>query len=135
MKNGKTSLEGLKSGIYSLRKQRQMLETYLLSTRSQMPVWISSQYTYCKKGNCKCTQGHPHGPFHYLFFKAGGKVQHRYIPKKKLKQIQELISTYKSYQERMAVWNKVHKQLDMLFRKHQKENLVSVPAWIQKKKR
>ena len=74
----------IKTIIYKLRKERQFLETHLLNICKQMPVWITQQYTYCKKGNCKCTKGHPHGPFHYLFFKEGDKVIHRYIPKDKL---------------------------------------------------
>ena len=40
----------IKTVIYKLRKERQFLETHLLNIASkQMPVWITQQYTYCKK--------------------------------------------------------------------------------------
>ena len=124
----------IKTIIYNLRKERQFLETHLLNICKQMPVWITQQYTYCKKGNCKCTKGHPHGPFHYLFFKEGDKVIHRYLPKDKLPQIAQLANSYRTYNEKLARLNKINKQIDTLLREKQKSNLVSIPKWIKKKK-
>lgn len=131
---GKMNKQRLKETIYNLRKQRHMIETYLLNNREQMPIWISSQYTYCKKGNCKCTKGSPHGPFWYLFFKEGNKVVHRYIPKSKLAQIRQLADSYKRYNERLAILNKINKQIYTLLRINQQENLIPVPKWIKQQR-
>lgn len=99
-----------------------------------MPVWLSLQYTYCKKGNCKCTQGKPHGPFYYLFFKEKGKIVHRYVPEAKVPAIKSLSLAYKSYNERLAQLNKINKKIDVILRHCQKKNLIPIPLWIKKKK-
>ena len=126
--------ENIKETIYRLRKERQLLEVHLLNTGKQMAVWITKQYTYCKKGNCKCTKGYPHGPFHYLFFRQGDKVVHRYIPKDKLSKIEGLANTYKIYNEKLARLNKINKEIDKLLRENQKDKLVNIPKWIKEKK-
>ncbi|MGC8867802.1 MAG: DUF6788 family protein [Elusimicrobiales bacterium] len=126
--------EEIKNRIYRLRKERQLLETYLLNTGRQLPVWITSQYTYCKKGNCRCTKGHPHGPFHYLFFKEGEKIYHWYLPKEKMKEIEKWVNSYRTYNERLAMLNKINREIDTLLRRHQRENLLPIPRWIKKKK-
>ena len=94
MKGAKLSKEEIKKVIYKLRKERHLLETYLLNTSKQLPIWITSQYTYCKKGNCKCMRGAPHGPFYYLFYKEGEKIYHKYLPKGKFNQIEEFANSY-----------------------------------------
>ncbi len=124
----------IKSTIYRLRKERHLLETHLLNTGSQLPIWITTQYTYCKKGNCKCTKGKPHGPFYYLFFKEGEKIYHRYLSKWKLSQVNNLAITYKRYNEMLANINKINRQIDTLLRENQRQNLISIPKWIKEKK-
>jgi len=129
------SRQGIKGSIYRLRKKRHFLETYLLNTGSQLPIWVTTQYTYCKKGNCKCTRGKPHGPFHYLFFKQHGKIFHRYISQKNLSRIERLISCYQTYTRRLAEINKINKQIDIFLREYQRQNLLPIPKWIKEKKR
>jgi hypothetical protein len=123
-----------KKAIYKLRRKRQLLETYLLNTGSQMPVWLSLQYTYCKKGNCKCTQGRPHGPFYYLFFKEKGKIFHRYLPEGKVGELRPVCLAYKTYNERLAQLNRLNKKIDKILRAYQKENFIPIPQWLKKKK-
>ena len=120
MKKGELSKGEIKKIIYGLRKERQLLETHLLNTGKQLPIWITSQYTYCKKGNCKCTKGFPHGPFYYLFYKEGRKIYHKYLPKGKFSQIEKFANTYKVYNERMAKLNKINKEIEKLLRINQK---------------
>ncbi len=134
MKRAKVVLDEERGILYKLRKQRQLVETYLVNTRRQVAVWICSQYTYCKKGNCKCTRGSPHGPFHYLFFKAGGKVQHRYIPERKLAGIQALALAYKRYNGRLTRLRRLNRQIERFFQRHQRSTLQAIPQWARKKK-
>ena len=128
------SKEEIKRKIWRLRKERAPLETYCLNTKRQLPVWLSLQYTYCNKGNCKCTKGFPHGPFYYLSFKTKGKVLHRYLPKRKISTIKPLANTYHTFNERLARLNKINKEIDTLLRIHQENNLISIPIWLNKKK-
>ena len=134
MKTEKPGTEGVKRGVSLLRKERNLLETHCLNAAKQMAVWLSLQYTYCKKGNCKCTKGLPHGPHHYLSFKVKGKVCHRYLPTGKVSQIKPLANNFKAYWERLARLNKINREVDTLLRLHQKNNLVPIPLWLKKKK-
>jgi hypothetical protein len=127
--------EEIRSAIYRLREERRRIETILLNTARQLPVWITSQYTYCKKGNCKCTRGQPHGPFYYVFFKKANKVVHRYLPEKKLDSISAQVNAYKGYNQRIARINKINKEIEDLLKQHQKNNLQEVPKWITEKKK
>jgi hypothetical protein len=128
------SKEEIKSAIYKLQEERRRLERIVLNTGRQLPVWITSQYTYCKKGNCKCTRGEPHGPFYYVFFKKADKVMHRYLPEKKIDSISAQANAYRGYNQRLARINKINKEVDTLLRQHQKNNLQDIPKWIREKK-
>jgi hypothetical protein len=127
--------EGIRSAIYRLQGERRRLERIVLNTGRQLPVWITSQYTYCKKGNCKCTRGEPHGPFYYVFFKKAGKVIHRYLPEKNLDSISAQANAYRGYNQRLARINKINKEIDTLLRQHQKNNLQEIPKWITARKK
>jgi hypothetical protein len=129
------SKEEITSAIYRLQEERRRLERILLNTGRQLPVWITSQYTYCKKGNCKCTRGQPHGPFYYVFFKKSGKVAHRYLPEKKMDSISGQANAYRGYNGRLARINKINKEIDTLLKQHQKNNLQEIPKWITEKKK
>lgn len=128
------SQDKIKQPIYKLRKERQLLETHLLNTGRQMAVWLSYRYTYCRKGNCKCTKGRPHGPFYYLAFKKKGKIAYRYLPTKRVSQIKPLVERFKNYTVKLAKLNKINREIDTLLRIHQKNNLVPIPLWLKKKK-
>lgn len=127
--------EGIRIAIYRLQEERRRIERILLNTGRQLPVWITSQYTYCKKGNCKCTRGEPHGPFYYMFFKQAGKVTHRYLPEKKLDTISGQSNAYRGYNQRLARINKINKEIEGLLRQHQKNNLQQIPKWITARKK
>ena len=129
------SREEIRIAIYRLQKERRRIERIRLNTARQLPVWITSQYTYCKKGNCKCTRGEPHGPFYYVFFKKAGKVMHRYLPEKKLDSISAQANAYRGYNQRLARINKINKEIEGLLRQHQKNNLQEIPKWITEKKK
>ena len=127
--------EEIRSAIYKLQGERRQLERIVLNTGKQLPVWITSQYTYCKKGNCKCTRGQPHGPFYYIFFKMAGKVVHKYLPENKFNSISGQANAYKSYNQRIARINKINKEIETLLKQHQQNNLQEVPKWITEVKK
>jgi len=135
MKRENLTEEEIKRVIYRLRKERQLVETYLLNTGKQLAVWITRQYTYCKKGNCKCLRGYPHGPFYYLFYQEGDNICHRYLPEEKLKQIEKFTHCYKVYNQQMARMNKINEEIERHLRIHQRNNLLPIPGLIREKKR
>ena len=44
-----------------------------------LPGSVQSQYVRCKKPNCRCGRGDPHGPYWYLFILKDHKLTKRYI--------------------------------------------------------
>ena len=41
---------------------------------------VCVQWTRCGRASCRCTRGALHGPYHYLFWREGGRLRKRYIP-------------------------------------------------------
>lgn len=37
------------------------------------------QWVRCGKPGCRCAEGYPHGPYHYLFWREGGRLRKRYV--------------------------------------------------------
>jgi hypothetical protein len=40
---------------------------------------VCNQWVCCGKPNCRCTAGALHGPYHYLFWREGGRLRKRYV--------------------------------------------------------
>jgi hypothetical protein len=129
------SQEEARRRIYKLRAERRLLETHLLNTKKQMPLWLSLRYTYCRKGGCKCTRGKPHGPFYYVAFKERDKACYRYLPKDKVAQVKPLTETYKSFSERLARLNQVNREIEDILRDWRRTNLMPIPPWLKKKRK
>jgi ribosomal protein L15 len=47
-----------------------------------------------------------------LFYKEGGKIYHKYIPKEKFNQIEKFANSYKVYNEKIAKLNKINKKIE-----------------------
>ena len=46
-----------------------------------LPGAVCVQMKRCGKPNCRCAKGELHGPFHYWFYRAGGKLYKQYVRK------------------------------------------------------
>jgi len=111
------------------------VEKHCLATGEQMGVWLSHRYTRCGKKGCKCMRGEGHGPFWYVSYKEGGRLQCRYIAVEQLKRVRHAIENYRSFQERMARLNRIHQEVTGLLKTHQRQHLVRIPGWMRAKKR
>ena len=40
---------------------------------------VCRQWVRCGRPNCRCARGEPHGPYHYLFWREGGRLHKRYV--------------------------------------------------------
>ena len=40
---------------------------------------ICQQWVRCGRPGCRCSQGELHGPYHYLFWREGGRLRKRYV--------------------------------------------------------
>jgi len=127
MTKSQISQARIRKEISQLRYQRTLLETHCLNIREQLPVWLSFRYTYCRKGNCKCTQGFPHGPFVYIYFKRKGKTLCRYIPQKEVNSLKVYTDRYHSFQENLAQIRKINEKINILLKRWQRANLLKLP--------
>jgi len=127
MTKPKVSRGEIRGEISKLRYQRTLLETHCLNIKKQLPAWLSLRYTYCRKGNCKCTKGHPHGPFTYIYFKRKRKTLCRYIPLKKIGSTKPYTDKYHSFQENLAQIRKINERINFLLKRWQRANLMKLP--------
>jgi hypothetical protein len=51
---------------------------------------VCAQMVRCGKAGCKCERGEMHGPFHYLFWREGGKLRKVYIRKEDVERVSDL---------------------------------------------
>lgn len=108
----------IRQAIARLRKERDQLETWLMGIRGKLVEGcLSERYTECRKGNCKCTKGEPHGPFLYMSVNVKGKIKYRYVGKKEDKKIVEGLRRYKTFQSKLEKLRKTGKELNVLWNK------------------
>ncbi|MHB1006185.1 MAG: DUF6788 family protein [Chloroflexota bacterium] len=51
------------------------------STIVPLPGCLLRQWVRCGKANCRCAQGHPHGPYWYRYFRdEEGRAHKKYVP-------------------------------------------------------
>ena len=85
----------------------------LLAVRGPLILgWLHVRYTSCRKGNCKCTQGKPHGPFLYASLKRrGGAVVQRYVGKSEDDLLVRRIKGYREFRQQIKRLQKLQDQL------------------------
>lgn len=119
----------IRQKLAQLRRERDGLEQQLISFRSGLVVGcLSERYTECRKGNCKCTQGKPHGPFLYMSVYKGKGARYRYVGKKEDQKIVEGLRRYKRFQSLLEKLRKVGKEINLLWNCY-REELTCLPAF------
>jgi len=85
----------------------------LLAVRGPLILgWLHLRYTSCRKGNCKCTRGQPHGPFLYASLKRrGGTVVQRYVGKSEDDLLVRRIKGYREFRQQIKRLEKLQDQL------------------------
>lgn len=56
---------------------------------SPLPGEICEQYVRCGKPNCRCNDGHLHGPYHYRVWREGARVFKQYVKPAELEATRE----------------------------------------------
>lgn len=106
----------IRQRIRSLKGERERLEQAAMETRGKLVMGsLLERYTECRKGNCKCTRGEPHGPFLYMAVYIKGKLRHRYVGKAEDGPLVEGLRRYKRFQSRLERIRKVNKELNTLW--------------------
>ena len=53
-----------------------------------LPGVVCRQWVRCGRKNCRCAHGRPHGPYHYRFWRDGGRLRKAYVRRADLELIQ-----------------------------------------------
>lgn len=110
------NLSEIRKQILFLQKKRETAELKLIRSRSKLITGsLYRKFTACRKGNCKCTKGQLHGPFLYLSKKINGKLKQRYVGKDADKPMVKKVKAYMSFQDTLADFRKINKEMDSLF--------------------
>ena len=85
----------------------------LLAVRGPLILgWLHMRYTSCRKGDCKCTRGQPHGPFLYASLKRrGGAVVQRYVGKPEDDLLVRRIKGYREFRQQIKALQKLQDRL------------------------
>lgn len=107
--------------IVRLREERDALEDQLMSVRGKLVEGcLYERYTQCRKGNCKCTKGKPHGPFLYMSLIRRGKSKYRYVGKKEDRQIVDGLRRHKEFYLLLKRLRKTYKKTNDLWGQYRK---------------
>ncbi len=106
----------------------QEIQDYLQLGKSILAVrgplilgWLHVRYTSCRKGDCKCTRGKPHGPFLYASLKRrGGTIVQRYVGKSEDDLLVRRIKGYREFRQQMKTLQKLQDQLSGDWRRLEK---------------
>ena len=74
--------------------------------------WLHLRYAQCRKGNCQCTQGRPHGPFLYATVRIKGKNVYRYVGKADDASLVRRIRNYQDFREKLARFRRLSREID-----------------------
>src|SRR5262245_61658897 len=52
-----------------------------------LPGVVLPQWVRCGRPGCRCTRGQLHGPYHYRFYRQGGRLKKRYVKLAEVEQV------------------------------------------------
>jgi hypothetical protein len=59
--------------------ENNLAKTLPKSQAEPLPGTLHPQYIRCGRAGCKCASGELHGPYHYRFYREGGKLHKQYV--------------------------------------------------------
>ena len=63
---------------------------------------VCRQWVKCGKSNCRCAHGQPHGPYHYRFFRQGGKLRKRYVNPANVNKVRAQCETRRQHRRQLS---------------------------------
>lgn len=109
----------IRQRLVGLRGQREHLERQLIETRRRLVAGcLSSRYTECRKGGCRCTQGRPHGPFLYAVLLIRGRSRYRYVGKPGDRPLVEGLTRYRGFQESLEGVRRLNREINTLWNRY-----------------
>lgn len=103
----------IRQGLSQAFKEHLYLGRALIRFRGPFVMgWLHLRYTQCRKGQCKCTQGQPHGPFLYATLHKNGKTVYRYLGKPEDTGLVQRIKHYQEFRNKLARFRKLYRTME-----------------------
>lgn len=74
--------------------------------------WLDLRYTECRKGQCKCTRGRPHGPFLYANLRRNGKKFYKYVGKPEDAGLVQRVKHYQEFRDKLGRFRKLYRIME-----------------------
>jgi hypothetical protein len=84
------------------------VQTKIVDPLHKMPLTgtVHAQFVRCGRPNCRCREGHLHGPYFYRFWREGGKLRKEYVRPKDVNNIRaQCEARREARQHRRAGWD------------------------------
>lgn len=98
--------------VLGLKEQRTIGRALIRFRGPFVMGWLHLRYAQCRKGNCQCTRGRPHGPFLYATLRLKGKNVYRYVGKADDAALVRRIKNYQDFRQKLARFRKLSRQID-----------------------
>lgn len=77
-----------------------------------LPGAVAPQYIRCGRPNCHCRDGSAlHGPYYYRFFRMGGRLCKRYVPRREVEQVRTACREWRDLQALIRGNRAQHRQV------------------------
>src|SRR5262249_25350961 len=95
---GTASLRPFGSNLFMQNKSRETLPKTL-------PGVILPQWVRCGRPNCRCARGHLHGPYHYRFWREGGRLRKAYVKQSEVEAVRARCEARRrAHRDHKAAW-------------------------------
>jgi hypothetical protein len=76
-----------------------------------LPGVVCRQWVRCGRPNCRCARGELHGPYHYHFVRANGRLRKRYVQPDEVERVRAACQARQREQRELAQWRECWEQL------------------------
>ncbi|MDD2706837.1 MAG: hypothetical protein PHV34_02415 [Verrucomicrobiae bacterium] len=99
--------------ILALRKRKLFLLKKLRFSPQLIRASVVERFTKCGKPNCRCLQGHLHGPFYYLTQCLGVGRMRKFLLKtpESQQQAREAVRAFNEYYDQLELLSQINTEL------------------------
>jgi hypothetical protein len=69
-----------------------------------LPGVVCAQWVRCGRPSCRCAGGRLHGPYHYRFWREGGRLRKAYVKRSELDQVRARCQARQQLRQNLNAW-------------------------------
>ena len=110
----------LRRQIRTLDQERASCLNILLELRDLFAASLSVVYRTCGKPNCRCAQGHPHGPYYFLSIQSAGRNDRAHLSPRHAQAVQPALKRYRLFFRTLRRLRALDRRIEGLLRRLQR---------------